>query len=352
MTPKHTLSMLLITSCFLASSTMVTATVPESVKPTSAATVEKNLIAQNDKEMKKAADHAKTKIVAKVEGADISMFELVRMMNRVASAFYSGVDNLTPEINEEIRERALERLIFEELAIREAVRQDIVIAPEKIDKVIEETQKLYPGEGEFQQYLNDRGITEKQLRAKIERTRLLQGITGREVYQKSTIDEKDIERLYKDYIKLGKLKTVDEFFAKEILLLPTDNKEQAALKAQELLGRLMAYNYDFGRLVLDGSFIVRNVRVKKDKLPVIYKAMKTMEVGEFSKVVEDEGTFHIFKVLKNKPGRDMTKEEARGILEDRLATYSQNKRKTAWEEELKKDAEITIYKVEVEALAK
>ena len=70
--------------------------------------------------------------------------------------------------------------------------------------------------------------------------------------------------------------------------------------------------------------------------------MKTMEVGEFSEVVEDGGAFHIFKVVRNKPSRDMTINEANRILEDRLAAYSQEKRRVAWMEELKKDAKINI----------
>lgn len=350
MTRKYAISTLLLGSCLLASPAMGT-TPQKAEQLVPAAAVENKLVAQTTADMKKAADISKKEIVAQVEGTDISMFELVRMMNRVASAFYSGVEILTPEINKEIRERAMDRLIFEELAIQDAIKQNMIITPEKIDKVIDETQKLYPGDGEYQKYLDERGITEEQLRTQIKRKRLLQGITGKEVYQKVSIDPKDVDRLYEDYIKLGKLKMADVFLAKEIFMLGNDDKAWAAAKAEELLGRLKAYDYDFGKLVLDGSFIVRKVQVKKDKLPVIFNAMKEMEVGEFSEVMEDGGTFHIFKVLKNSQGRDMTKEEARGLLEDRLAPYTQEKRKAAWMEELKKDAKITIYEDKLEKMA-
>ncbi len=292
-------------------------------------------------ELKEAAAKARKEMVANVEGADISMYDLVRMMNRVHAAFYSGIEVLTPEINKEIQERALDRLIFEELALREAGRQKIKIDPAKIDNIINETKKLYPTAEGYQQYLDDLGITEAQLRQQSERTYLLEAITGKELYQKVTIDPKDVERLYKDYIELGKLKKEDEFFIKEIVLLEGESRDKVKAIADTLLERLKQYDYDFGKFILDSTFIVRNVKVQKDKLPVIFAAMETMKVGDFSGVVEDGGTFHIFKVIKNEKGGNMTIEEAKNILEDRLAVYSQEKRKAAWTESLKKDAKIT-----------
>ena len=319
-------------------------------QPSPAALAEKKLVDQTAAEMKAAAEKARKEIVAQVEGADISLYELVRMMNRVASAYYADLDVLTPEINKEIQERALDRLIFEELAIREAVRQKITIDPEKIDKIIVETKKLYPTAEGYQNYLDEIGVTEAQLRRQSERSLLLEGITGKEVYQKVTIDPKDVDRLYKDYIKLGKLKREDEFAIKEIVLLEGENKKTVQATANSLLNLLKKHDYDFGRLTLDSTFIVRTLGVKKDKLPVIFKAMETMKVGDFSGVVEDGGTFHIFKVLKKEKGRNMTKDEAEGILKDRLAVYSQEKRKDEWTKALKKDAKIKLYTDKLEKM--
>ncbi len=338
---KYTITSLLLGTCLFVSPVMATAQKSEQADP--AVVVEQKLVDQSIADMKDAAVKARKDIVANVEGADISMYDLVRMMNRVAAAFYADVEQLTPEINKEIQERALDRLIFEELAVREAINQNIVITPEKIDKVIEETKKLYPTEEGFQKYLDGIGINEEQLRGQIERRRLLQGITGKEVYQKVTIDPKDVERLYKDYLELGKLKRADEFFIKEIVLIEGKDKKTVEATADKLLGQLEMFDYDFGKLTLDGTFIVRKLRVKKDQLPVVFKTMEEMKVGDVSGVVEDGGTFHIFKVIKNEHGRDMTREEARGILEDRLAPYSQEKRKAAWMKELRKDAKIVVY---------
>lgn len=358
----YTIACLLLSTCLLVSPLMAatpatpttsktpaTPATPE--KPGAAALAEKKLIEATVAEkklleptvadMKVAAAKARKEIVANVEGTDISMYELVRMMNMVHSAFYAEIEALTPEIKKEIQERALDRLIFEELAVRDAVRRKINVDSKKIDTAINETKKLYSTAEGYQQYLDGIGISEAQLRTQIERTNLLQAITGKELYQKVTIDPKDVDRLYKDYLKLGKLKMEDEFFIKEIVLLEGENKKSVKATADSLLGLLKKNNNDFGKLILDGTFIVRDVQVRKDKLPVIFKSMETMKVGDFSGVVEDGETFHIFKVLKNEKGRDMTREEAKGILEDALAVYSQDKRKDVWEKALRKGAKIT-----------
>jgi len=316
----YTIACLLLSTCFLTSPLLAATAASDQSAPVAVqveqTAAEKAAVDKAAAEMKEAAAKARKEMVANVEGADISMYDLIRMMNRVHSVYYSGIEVLTPEINQEIQERALDRLIFEELALREAVRQNI-------------------------KYLDGLGITEAQLRQQSERTNLLEAITGKEVYQKVTIDPQDVERLYKDYLKLDKLKKDDEFFVKEIVLLEGENKKTVKATADALLDRVKQHDYDFGKLILDGTFIVRNIKVQKDKLPVIFKSMETMKVGDVSGVVEDGGTFHIFKVLKNDKGGNLTREEAKDILEGRLAVYSQDKRKAAWEEALKKDAKIT-----------
>ena len=72
-----------------------------------------------------------------------------------------------------------------------------------------------------------------------------------------------------------------------------------------------------------------------------------MEVGQFSDVVEDNGTFHIFEVVQNDPARDLTVEEASTFIEDKLAVHFQEQRRAEWVQELRKDAKIEILDVDL-----
>lgn len=341
---KYSISAILL-SIFLAVSPAVASMPPSSdAEPPQDAQEQEGKIVQEDvDDTKKKIEAARKEIVAKVEGVEINMYDLLGMMNRVAKAYYSDVKEPTEEITKEIKQRALDRLIFEELAIKEAIKQGIKPLPEKVQEVINNLKKAYDTEEGYQEYLEGVGLTEDQLKARIERSQLLEGITGREVYQKVTKKEDVIKKAYDEYKEAGKLRKADDFLIKEILVMAGKDEKTTRATAEKLLARLKAKNNDFGKLVLDGTFIVRRLNVKKERLPVIFEKMQEMKVGQFSGIVEDGGTFHIFKVLKNEPSRDMTEEEARGFIEDKLAPYFQEQRRVEWIKELRKDAKIEIF---------
>ena len=290
----------------------------------------------------KELEALRKKVVAKVEGAEILFYELVNMMNRVAKVYYKDLQEPTEEIAREIKLKALDRLIFEELAYREAVRQEIKIPQKNIETVINNLKKAYETEEGYQGYLDSIGVTEDQLRARILRGHLLQTITAREVYSKVTVDEQEYKKLYNEYKDAGKLMKDDKFIVKEILLMDNEDKETVRENANKLLAELKTNENDFGKLMLDGTFIVRRLPVIQQKYPVIFEQMKTMEIGQLSGVVEDGGSFHIFKVLERELARDLTEEEAADFLEGRLRFPAQEKRRAEWAQELRKDAKIEI----------
>ena len=300
--------------------------------------MDKNEIEAN---LQKTAE-ARKEIVARVNGAEINMYDLLGMMNRVANAFYKDVQEPTGEIAREIRQRALDRLIFEELAVKEAEKQGIKPKAERTREVIDNLKSSYGSAEEFSGYLADLALTEEQLRARIERGQLLEGITGREVYQKSSNDPQAVDKLYQEYKAAGKLKKAADYQIKEILVMAGKDEEATRAAAERLLARFTQNNHDFGKLVLDGTFIVRRFQVNKDKNPAIFEKMLGMQTGEFSGVVQDGDTFHIFEVLRKEPARDLTEDEARTMLEDRLAPYFQEKRRAEWVKELRKDAKVEV----------
>lgn len=336
---RYTTAAILLSAFLTATPTMATAPAAVSTTDQPASSSSQAMVEQDSDVEKKKAEET---IVARVEGIDINQYDLITMMNRVTKVYYKNLTELTDEIALEIKQKALDRLIFEELAYREAVRQEIKIPQKNIDTVIENLKKAYETEEGYQGYLDSIGITEDELRARILRGQLLQTITAREVYSKVTVDEQEYNKLYKEYQDAGKLMTDDKFIVKEILLMDNEDKETVRENANKLLAELKTNENDFGKLLLDGTFIVRRLPVIQQKYPVIYEQMKTMEIGQLSGVVEDGGTFHIFKVLEREPARDLTKEEAKDFLENRLRFPAQEKRRAEWMQELRKDAKIEI----------
>lgn len=293
---------------------------------------------------------ARKEIVARVEGTEITMYDLIGMMNRVVKAYYSHIEEATPEITLEIKKRALDRLIFETLAVRQAIAQGIKPEPQNVEKVLDKIKEAYGSTEAYQEYLDGMAVTEEQLRERIIRGQRLEIITGREVYGKVKVPEEAMQERYEKYQKEGRLKTADNYLVMEILVMEGASHEATKATAESLLARLNGFGGDFGKLVLDGTFIVREYPVRKEKNPAIYAKMDEMEVGELSGVFQDsQGTFHIFKVLEKEKSRDLTKEEAKGFIENELRLTFQEKRREDWMEELRKEAKIEILLEELKA---
>lgn len=147
-------------------------------------------------EIKKGAEEAKKIFAAEVNGVEITMHDLVREMNRVAPKYVKGDGNIPSATTKKIRKEALDNLIFIELAVQEAVKRGITVTPERVNEVVRLMKEQMGSKDAYQQYLDNLGITEDGLKKRIERSHLLEIVTGQEIYQRITVDEKDMRAEY------------------------------------------------------------------------------------------------------------------------------------------------------------
>jgi len=289
---------------------------------------------------KKAAEEAKKNIVARVNGAEINMFMLVRAMNMVASKYIKEGEEASPETTLKIRKEALDKLIFEELAVQEAIRQGINPAPEAIDEVLAQVRKNVGTEEAYREYLDNANLTEDSLKKLIERSQRYELITAREVYGKVKVDEKLLQAEYEK--EKGRFVLPDNFVVEDVFILQGKDEEAARTKADELLQTIRKKNNDVWKLVLDGTFIVRKLNVRQEKHPELYKAVSNMKVGDLSSVIKDKDGFHIIKVTKKEPSRQLTFEETKSSLEPKFLVPAQEQRREEWKRELREKAKIEI----------
>jgi parvulin-like peptidyl-prolyl isomerase len=291
-------------------------------------------------EARRAVEEAKKIIVAKVNGQDINMFMLVRTMNKVAPKYVKEGEITSPEITEKIRTEALDRLILEELAVQEAIKQNINPNPTEIEEVIAQVKKNLATEEAYREYLVNSNLTEETLEKLIERSRRYELITAREVYGKVRVDEKLLKAEYEK--EKGRFILPDSFLVEDVLFIKGENEEAIREKADKVLKTIRKKNNDVWNLILDGTFIVRKTAIKQERHPEIYKAMLDLNVGDLSGVITDLDGFHIIKVIKKDFSRQASFEEAKAALESKFLVSAQEERKKEWEEELRKDAKIEI----------
>lgn len=147
--------------------------------------------------IKQGVGESRKIIVARVNGAEITMYSLIREMNAIAPRYIKPGQESTPQADEQVRKQALDMLIIRELAVQEAVRQGIKIAPETVETVLSRFKSEMGPVEEYKAYLKERGLSEEDLRKKIERDHLFETITATEVYQKIVVDEKMLRDEYK-----------------------------------------------------------------------------------------------------------------------------------------------------------
>ncbi|MBI4685650.1 MAG: SurA N-terminal domain-containing protein [Nitrospirae bacterium] len=146
--------------------------------------------------VKKGIEESKKIVVARVNGAEITMSVIIRAMNKLAPRYIKEGQPATPEITEKIKKATIDRAIFEELAVQEAIRQGINVKPETVNNVIKNLKTQLGSEKAYKEYLGNAGLTEDGLKKQIERSHRFELITAKEIYQKIQPDEKKMRDKY------------------------------------------------------------------------------------------------------------------------------------------------------------
>jgi len=127
------------------------------------------------------------KAVVKVNGAELTDRDLLREM--FALFPYAKLHGGFPKKEEkEIRQGALQMIIFEELVYQEAVRRKMTIAPARITREEHNFKGQFASEAEFNSYLKtELGGSEAKLRQMIKRSLLIEAMLKQEVDAKSVV---------------------------------------------------------------------------------------------------------------------------------------------------------------------
>jgi parvulin-like peptidyl-prolyl isomerase len=297
-------------------------------------------------EYKKGIDKSKSITIAKVNGVDITMNDLINKMNQIAPKYMKDVRQRTPEIDKKVKEEALDTLVFMELAIQKAGRLGMKADPRAVDERVKNLKARLRTEEAYRTFLERTRQTEESVRKQAERDTVFEMIAGKEIFQKIRLDDKLVRDTYnkdkKSYI------VPEEIDVEEVVFPGVKDSAAAMDKANETLALIKKNNSDFSKLAQDKSYMVRKGTITGREYPNIARAAAVMQEGGLSAVIAEDDGLHIIKLLKRQPSRQMAFEEAKGPIEQKLMLPLVTKRKQEWEAELKKAAKIEILLPEVE----
>ena len=266
------------------------------------------------------------KAVVKVNGAELTDRDLLREM--FALFPYAKLHGGFPKKEEkEIRQGALQMIIFEELVYQEAVRRKMTIAPARITREEHNFKGQFASEAEFNSYLKtELGGSEAKLRQMIKRSLLIEAILKQEVDAKSVVTLAEARSYYEKNPKA--FEHGETFSLQTISIIPPDKASaqvvaDARKKAETILAQAKATkNYEqFGLLaekVSEDDFRVdmgdRKV-VKSEKLPPeVVKVAEKMKPGEVSGLIPLGTAWTIIRVNAHTPPGKATFDAAKAEL--------------------------------------
>jgi hypothetical protein len=147
-------------------------------------------------EQRKRFGESQQTIVAKVNGVPVMMPELLQEMNAIAPQYMKPGQKRDPKTDEKIRKEALNRLIWRELAVQAAKTQGMKAPAEAVAEELKRIKGEMKTEDAFRQNLAKSGITEEDLKKRIERNLLVEMVTEKEVFGKAVVAPDEARKVY------------------------------------------------------------------------------------------------------------------------------------------------------------
>ncbi|SFL23243.1 foldase protein PrsA [Paenibacillus sp. 1_12] len=233
--------------------------------------------------------------------------------------------------------KALQNLIDQELIQQEAQKAGVHVEQTEIDSALESTKGQFSTEDEFNQALDNYGMTLASLKQNLQTQLTIEKILEPQV----TVTDDEIKKYYDE--NLETLKTPEQVKASHILVA---TKEEAEAILQELKN-----GGDFSAIAQEKSLDTAtksqggdlNYFAKGEMEEPFETAAFKLEIGALSDVIQSTNGFHIIKVADHKqaytPTLEEKKEEIRKtVTKEKISTLA-----TSWLEEKKSGASIENY---------
>ena len=292
------------------------------------------------------------KAVVKVNGAELTDRDLLREM--FALFPYAKQHGGFPKKQEaEIRQGAMQMIIFEELVYQEAVRRKMTIAPARVTREENNFKSQFPSQAEFNEYLKtELGGSEAKLRQMIKRSLLIDAMLKQEVDNKAVVTLAEARSYYEKNPKA--FEHGETFTLQTISIIPPDQAsasvvEDARKRAESILAQAKATkNYEqFGLLAEKASEDDYRVDmgdrkvVKADKLPPeVVKIAQKMKPGEVSGLIPLGTAWTILRVNAHTPPGKSTFAEVRANLMSDLQKQKYEHLRVALDKRLHQNAQI------------
>ncbi len=144
----------------------------------------------------KGMEESKKSTAAVVNGVNITMYDLVKEMNEIGPKYIRPGQTKDPQTDKKVKNEALDRLIYRELAVQEAIRQGMQPPSGAVDDRLKKFKAALKTEDSYREKLKSFGMTEEDLKKQVSRNILVDMITEKEIFDKVKIDPNLVKKTY------------------------------------------------------------------------------------------------------------------------------------------------------------
>jgi parvulin-like peptidyl-prolyl isomerase len=284
--------------------------------------------------------------VALVDGVPVTEDEVsVRLSDIMPLASYHG--RIEGPRLVALRRAALDQLVLDALIYEEAVSQGRTAIAADLDAALAEVSGRFPSRHEYLQAMAEAGLTEREVRARHERRLVVRDATR--AHEPRPVSEADITTYYGQ--NAGKFERPEQRHLVELLVRIDPADPASEERARKTAGDLAARAGDVEQLgTLARRHSQDDYRVKDGDMGFVHRGRldEELDAAVFSAplntvtVARGFRGFTVFVVTENAPRRQLTLDEARPIIRERLTRQRHEAATKAWHTALLSSARIEV----------
>lgn len=298
----------------------------------------KPAIAQPSVATPPAADLAKA--VARVNGIAIAERDVREQMQRLFPYYAIHGGKVPEKYQTEIRRKAIDQMVMDELIYQEAKRQGTTVGPVTTQSLLRQAKARFNSAAEYQAYAKDTYGSVANFESRIRRAAIIAKFQHNEIELKAKVAEAKVREVYEKNSKAF-LRPESVWLQTISIMLPenpsAEQRKMARARIEELLPQARATKSfdEFGLLAERVSEDDYRVMMGDNKWihtvglpPAVEKAVKPLPPGQVSGIVELPNAYVIFRANERRPQKQMTYAEVHDRLRDQLQDAM---RKHKWE---------------------
>ncbi|MFC1820649.1 peptidylprolyl isomerase [Thermodesulfobacteriota bacterium] len=287
--------------------------------------------------------------VATVNGKAVTRVEYENNLNFMKQMYQQRGMPLNDKVVEEIKKRAIDSLIEQELLFQESLKAKVQVEKSAVEKQLSVFKHRFPSEEAFKKAMNDRKLSEDTLIEQIERGLSINTFIEQRIVSNIKVTKAETERFYETNPNLfRKSETVK---ASHILIKLEDSadksrKAEADNKIAKIQQKLRdGQNFgDLARRFSEGPSRSNGGDLgyfkRGQMVPPFEKAAFALKPGEISGKVVTQFGYHLIKVIDKKAGGAVSYKEAKEKISGHLKEVKTKEEVKRYLQTLKDTAEI------------